>query len=64
MTCFCRDKDGRFQLSELKQFVSDWNYLGSKIPQHELQCNIHSLCMARFWKEIHSETGLAEAIDW
>ena len=64
MVCCCRDRDGRFSLPELKRFVSDWNYLGSKVSHHDLQGNIHSLCMALFWKEIYSDTGLAGAIEW
>lgn len=61
---FYRDRDGRFQLSEVKQFVSVWNHLGKNISQHELQSNIHSLCMAQFWKEIHSDAGLTGATEW
>jgi hypothetical protein len=64
LSIFCRDRDGRFQLSELKQFVSDWNYLGKNITHHELQGNIHSVCMAQFWKEIHTDEGMAGAIEW
>jgi hypothetical protein len=60
----CRNKDGRFSLLELKQFASDWNYLGRDTQPHELQSVVHSLCMAQFWREIHTEDGLLGAIDW
>lgn len=60
----CRDRDGTFQLSELRKFATDWNFLGSNTPHHELESVVHSLCMAQFWRHIITDEGLSQASQW
>lgn len=59
-----RDRDGTFQLSELRKFATDWNFLGSNTPHHELESVVHSLCMAQFWRHIITDEGLSQASQW
>lgn len=59
-----RDRDGKFQLTELWDFALHVHKIASGIQSYELQSAVHGTFMLDLWRMTSTDDGLADIVDW
>ena len=64
MSCACSNRDGRFTLAEMRQFV-DLGRLRSRVYQpYEFPAQMQGYCTIQLWKWAAAEGGAKAFEDW